>query len=305
MKGILRLSCSGALILSWLHLAAPQLPASGLEIRVVPRSVEPGKALVVWIHSVTPVVDGSLEFLGRTVSLFPLKGSGSAYRYRAFLGVALEDAPGTHPLALRGWTQAKRPLQGMATVHVKPGEYPQEWIQIPEEKRPMLAGPDLREEAVLLQGVLERASPAQGWSGAFLMPVDGRVTSPFGLRRIYNDGVAAWQHKGVDLSGSSGTPVRAPNGAKVVLSKALKVHGNTVVLDHGQGVFSVLNHLQDLLVNEGHRVKKGHLVGHVGSTGMATGPHLHWGLSVGGVRVDPMPWVRTPMDRLIEEEAGS
>jgi murein DD-endopeptidase MepM/ murein hydrolase activator NlpD len=117
--------------------------------------------------------------------------------------------------------------------------------------------------------------------------------------------MATWQHKGVDLSGAPGTPVKAPNGGRVVLSRALKVHGNTVVLDHGQGILSILNHLQDRLLHEGQRVEKGSLVGHVGSTGMVTGPHLHWGLSVAGVRVDPLSWVQLPMDRLGQEETAS
>ncbi|MBP0018697.1 MAG: M23 family metallopeptidase [Cyanobacteria bacterium SBLK] len=133
------------------------------------------------------------------------------------------------------------------------------------------------------------------WNGALLRPTSGRVSTVFGVRRYYN-GVFAenYYHRGVDYAAGTGTPVVAPAAGRIALvgreSQGFRVHGNTVGIDHGQGVLSIMLHLHRIDVREGEMVRAGQRIGTVGSTGSSTGPHLHWGLYVNGVAIDPVPW---------------
>jgi len=138
-------------------------------------------------------------------------------------------------------------------------------------------------------------SPNKLWDGAFLRPSQGWVSSEYGVRRYYN-GVFAqdYYHRGVDYAAPVGAPVIAPATGRVALvgrvSEGFELHGNTIGLDHGQGVESIFIHLNSINVQEGETVQAGQVIGTVGSTGASTGPHLHWGLYVSGVAVDPEPW---------------
>lgn len=138
-------------------------------------------------------------------------------------------------------------------------------------------------------------TPQKFWQGSFVRPNNARVSTGFGIRRYYN-GVFAndYYHKGVDYAGGYGSTVVAPEAGQVKLigreNEGFHVHGNVVGIDHGQGVLSIFMHLQDINVTEGMMVKAGERIGTIGSSGASTGPHLHWGLYVNEVAVDPVPW---------------
>jgi murein DD-endopeptidase MepM/ murein hydrolase activator NlpD len=137
-------------------------------------------------------------------------------------------------------------------------------------------------------------SPRKFWSGAFLRPTSGEVSTTYGVRRYYAGEFAEdYYHRGVDYAADTGTPVVAPAAGRVALigrADRFVVHGNTVGLDHGQGVLSIFLHLSRIDVQEGQFVEAGQVIGRVGNTGASTGPHLHWGLYVNGKAVDPVPW---------------
>jgi len=138
-------------------------------------------------------------------------------------------------------------------------------------------------------------TPQKLWQGAFLRPNDGEVSSVYGVRRYYNGEFAEdYYHRGVDYAGGYGSPVIAPaNGyVRVVgtVAQGFRLHGNTVGLDHGQGVVSIYLHLSKIYVKEGDFVTAGQTIGAVGATGAVTGPHLHWGLYVNGEAIDPVAW---------------
>ena len=107
------------------------------------------------------------------------------------------------------------------------------------------------------------------------------------MRSIFN-GQARNPHNGADFMSPAGTPIQAPNAGRVALARDLYFSGNTIVIDHGLGLFSTLAHLSVLDVREGETVAAGQIVGRVGATGRVTGPHLHWAVRVAGARVDPM-----------------
>ena len=151
-------------------------------------------------------------------------------------------------------------------------------------------------EQKILGRVLQTPLPKQYWRGKFIYPVKNpRIISEFGKkRRYYIGGSYLYQrfHYGIDLYGKKGTEVFAPNSGIVVFTGKRITTGNTIVIDHGLGVFSLFFHLCEIDVKPGDFVSKGCLIGKVGSTGLAESPHLHWGLLVNMVYVNPVQWIR-------------
>mmetsp|Transcript_11902 Transcript_11902/g.32884 ORF Transcript_11902/g.32884 Transcript_11902/m.32884 type:complete len:146 (-) Transcript_11902:496-933(-) len=134
------------------------------------------------------------------------------------------------------------------------------------------------------------------WDGPFIAPSDGVITTQYGQQRYYNGKFAEnYFHKGLDYGADKGAAVSSPAAGRVVLvgkeDRGFKLHGNCIGLDHGQGVASMFMHLDEVRVKVGSRVSKGQTLGTIGDTGIATGPHLHWGLFVHGSCVDPYVWM--------------
>jgi murein DD-endopeptidase MepM/ murein hydrolase activator NlpD len=146
--------------------------------------------------------------------------------------------------------------------------------------------PRILAEAARLRTVLSSATDRTPM-GPLQPPLPTAVNSNFGSRSIFN-GQPRSPHAGVDFSGDVGTPILAPGSAIVALAEDLYFTGRTVILDHGQGLFSILAHLSEIGVAEGARVERGEAVGTLGATGRVTGPHLHWGVRLHGARVDPL-----------------
>lgn len=140
--------------------------------------------------------------------------------------------------------------------------------------------------------VAARAANAQsdGWRQAFVWPAKGRISGVFGSQRIYRGNEPGAYHSGVDVAGGAGAPVTAPADGVVVLAadKPFTLEGNLLIIDHGMGLNSAFLHLSRIDVKEGQRVRKGQLLGAIGATGRATGPHLHWAMKWRSARIDPM-----------------
>lgn len=126
------------------------------------------------------------------------------------------------------------------------------------------------------------------WDGPFIPPVEGRISTEFGEMRYVNDALTSYRHSGTDYAVPKGTPIKAPNRGRVNLSMFLTLTGNTVVIDHGLGLFSVYFHMDSLNVEKDQMVNKGDIIGTVGSTGFSTGPHLHYTTSIGKTNFDTL-----------------
>jgi murein DD-endopeptidase MepM/ murein hydrolase activator NlpD len=127
-------------------------------------------------------------------------------------------------------------------------------------------------------------------SSEFIIPMESKITSDFGKARVYNGSLKSY-HGGVDFRASEGTPLIATNSGKVVLAKDRFYSGGSVVIDHGQGIYSCYFHMSKLDVKEGAIVKKGETIGLSGSSGRVTGPHLHFGIRIASQQVDPLQFI--------------
>jgi murein DD-endopeptidase MepM/ murein hydrolase activator NlpD len=142
-------------------------------------------------------------------------------------------------------------------------------------------------EQKLINAALEHWSDQDNVVVEFHKPVTGPTSSPFGLRRFFNE-QARNPHSGLDIAAAAGTPVQAPAPGTVIETGDFFFNGNTVLIDHGQGLVTMYCHLSAIDVKRGDRLRTGDRIGKVGMTGRVTGPHLHWGVSLNDARVDPL-----------------
>nr|WP_245968565.1 M23 family metallopeptidase [Salinisphaera halophila] len=133
----------------------------------------------------------------------------------------------------------------------------------------------------------ETSDDGIGFTQDFIRPVPGRISGRFGNQRIYN-GTPGSAHSGMDIAAATGTPVKAPAAGRVVFADDLYLTGGTVLIDHGHGIGSNFLHLSKMNVGVGETVEQGEIIGEVGATGRATGPHLHWGMTWYATRIDPL-----------------
>lgn len=141
--------------------------------------------------------------------------------------------------------------------------------------------------------LLKTVSEERYWSEPLMAPTGACIISPFGVQTWYNGKPSGSYHRGIDLFSGAGTPVKATADGVVRIAQMWNMQGGTIGIDHGQGVVSTYLHLSKLIAQEGQVVKRGDVVGLVGSTGFSTGPHLHWGLAVNGEPVNGASWVST------------
>lgn len=145
----------------------------------------------------------------------------------------------------------------------------------------------IRDEAALARRARERRDARTDWTAGFIWPVHGRITGVYGSQRILNDQPRA-PHWGIDIAAPTGTPVRSPAAGLVTLTHPdMYFSGGTIFIDHGHGLVSAFLHLSEILVENGQSVDQGEVIGLVGATGRATGPHLDWRVNLGDTRVDP------------------
>lgn len=145
----------------------------------------------------------------------------------------------------------------------------------------------LRERTDVKNALNKSGTDSQDWKKGFILPLDGRISGYFGNQRIFNN-IPKSPHTGVDIAAPEGTKIKASGDGKVLLAGGNYFYsGNMVIIDHGQGLKTIYAHLSKVLVNEDQNVKKGDVIGLVGATGRATGPHLHWGVTLNDIRFRP------------------
>lgn len=211
-------------------------------------------------------------------------------RWFALLGIPLDTLPGDLEIAVFfGQTVALRQIP----VRIK--NYPEQRLTI-KDKRKVEPSPEdlarIEREKETTEAVKRRFS-APTPDTAFALPAAGPLSSRFGLRRVFN-GQPRNPHAGLDVAAGTGTPVRAPADGVVANTGDYFFNGNTVFVDHGQGLITAYMHLSRIDVRAGQAVKKGESLGAIGATGRATGPHLHWAVILNNTPVDPELFLARP-----------
>lgn len=207
------------------------------------------------------------------------------------LGVDPSTAPGTHTVVVRLRSPEGSEFGGSSRLRVERVAFAVRRIRFSPHQARLLTAANVAAERRRVLAALRTLHPEPLWDGPFLPPVPGRVVSPYGVRSVYQG--RPWGfHAGVDLRAAAGEPVRASAAGIVRLSEELPLSGRAVLVDHGLGVVTSYLHLTSTVVRVGQRVERGERVGLAGSTGLATGPHVHWGVRVHGVAVDPWRWTR-------------
>jgi len=247
----------------------------------------------------TVTVDGAPQFVqgrfrDRLVPFFKTEREGE---FSALVGIDMADSPDQSDLtAEMVYPECRRTK--VFPVVVAPETFREQRMTLPPDQ----VDPDaaslkrITRETEKVKTVLAGFTPERLWSADFLAPVEGPVAGAFGSRRILN-GQPRNQHSGEDIAAPLGTPVKATNEGVVRMVDDHFFSGKGVILDHGLGLFTMYFHLDWTGVKEGTRVKRGDVIGTVGQSGRATGPHLHWGAWLNGARVNPVSLARLSLDR--------
>lgn len=207
-------------------------------------------------------------------------------RWRALLGVDLDQAPGDYDVEI---VDAGGAVVATRRVTIEAGRFSTRTLKVNPDfvNPPKAVIPRIQREAKLMQDAFASPAADRLWDGPLTRPVPHRANSRFGQRSVFN-GEPRNAHTGTDFLSPAGTPIRAPQAGRVAIARDLYFSGGTVVIDHGQGLFSLLAHMSRVDATEGATVAAGDVVGLVGATGRVTGAHLHWAMRLHGARVDPL-----------------
>ena len=231
------------------------------------------------------------KFNGKSFNFFPTESKG---KWIALLGIDAKKAPGEYSLSV--FLSDK--LKTEETITVKKSDFFVTKIVItPELEEKDLTASNISntiatKDGVIIYEVLVKYSPEAYFNQSFVYPLD-EIINVGAFGNIRKDGDITIQHLGVDLDAIEGMPIYAINNGKVALVKELTVYGNTIIIDHGLGIYSLYLHLSEFKISEGEMIEKGQLIGLVGNTGWSLGPHLHLSIKVDGASVDPLKFIET------------
>jgi murein DD-endopeptidase MepM/ murein hydrolase activator NlpD len=229
----------------------------------------------------------TLAFRGDVLEMLP-DGNGGFWRVvGASAGAQMGDFDAIYTL-FDGAGNAITSSRELVTVTFT--EYPVEYITLPPGQLEGITPVDAQTEINIRRETFAIFTPQKLWEGAFILPVAGPITAPYGEARSFNGGPVGNHHSGTDFGGSEGTTIVAAAAGRVAFAGYLATRGNSVIIDHGAGVFTGYHHMSRIDVAQGADIAQGTPVGGIGATGLATGPHLHWELIVAGVNVDPVFW---------------
>jgi murein DD-endopeptidase MepM/ murein hydrolase activator NlpD len=270
--------------------------AQGVELRLSSMEPTQGSLQLVEIRSANQLAQVEGQWDGNEIPFWRSdNGSESDFDvHRALLGIDLEHASGMADFVVSTKAVEGESFACTLSLDVKAGRFATEKLKVaPQFVEPnpeQIARADA--ERKRLREIFATVTPEKLWNGKFRIPIAGATTGGnFGKRRVLN-GQPSSPHSGVDFAAPAGTPVHAAQSGRVVLAEPLYFSGNTVIVDHGLGVYTFYGHLRSFDVKAGDAISVGGLLGKVGATGRATGPHLHWGLTVNRARVNSLDIVK-------------
>ncbi len=281
-------------------VAATLIPAGGAVAQIVKKCQEgislklnsafttQGSLLLVEVAGATDLRQLKSEWNGQELQLWSEKKTSKLLH--GLIGVDLEKPPGKYEWTVSWKSEDGNTLTCGESISVRAGKFPIEKLNV--EKQFVEPDPEQQKRAEQdskkMKAIYDTVTPERIWDGAFQLPLKDVTTGGnFGRRRVLN-GQARSPHAGVDFPAMKGTPVFASQRGRVVLAEELYYSGNTIVIDHGYGIYTLYAHLSEIDVKPGDSVATSAEIGKVGATGRVTGPHLHWGLTVQHARVNAM-----------------
>jgi murein DD-endopeptidase MepM/ murein hydrolase activator NlpD len=270
--------------------AASQVPSTQaardapLTLTATARALQPGELVVLTISTTATEENVHVRAFGHDVRPYRI----DPHEWQALIGIDLDVAPGRYAVTADAGPVSRKAHATYELV-VRARKFPTRNLTVNEAfvNPPASVTDRIASEAKELKQIWNSATAERLWTEPFVRPVPESANSAFGSRSVFN-GQPRSPHGGADFLSPAGTPVKAPNAGRILIARDLYFTGNTVVIDHGLGLFSMLAHLSAIDVQQGDLVKAGAIVGRVGATGRVTGPHLHWAVRVTGARVDPL-----------------
>lgn len=203
--------------------------------------------------------------------------------YRGFVGIHRLSEAG--PINVKIVTDNNDDYE----INVLNRQYPTESFYLEPSKNELFASDKIDNTWDLINGAKSNTNPEQLWEGDFIKPTEGIITLGFG-DTLYINGAFSGSHFGLDYANKVGTEIIASNNGIITLAEETMSYGNTVIIDHGQNIFTMYLHCNELKVQKGDKVNKGDLIATMGSTGIATGSHLHFTVFIGDIIVDNYEW---------------
>jgi murein DD-endopeptidase MepM/ murein hydrolase activator NlpD len=255
----------------------------------VPDSVSLGEVFLGRVSCAEPVKSLSIEWLNKTLPLPVAEGNGDTVAEFLLGTDVLRAKAGKQPLHVR-CRFSKKIVNLTREIAVLSKDYPVQRLTLPKKmvSPPKETWERIKRERAAVGKALRTVTGQKSWTLPFLRPTGGSVSSVYGLRRVLNNEPRS-PHRGVDFRAPMGTPIKATNSGRVILVGDHYYAGKSVYIDHGLGVISLYFHLSKIKVLSGQEVKKGDVIGLSGKSGRATGPHLHFSLSLMAQLADPMP----------------
>jgi hypothetical protein len=260
----------------------------GISLKLSAASVVQGAVLQAEVAAAKALPQATAEWDGKPSLLWTEEGTAKSLH--GLIGIDLETVPGRYEWKV-SWSDAvgKSHACGML-VTVRSGKFLTEHLKVENQFVEPDPAQEKRAEAdrEKLRAIYDAVTPQVLWKGKFRLPLAGvKSGGNFGRRRVLN-GQTRSPHAGVDFPSPVGTPVFASQSGKVAVAEELYYSGNTIVIDHGFGIYTMYAHLSQMDVKPGQSVDRESQIGRVGATGRVTGPHLHWGLTVQHARVNAM-----------------
>jgi murein DD-endopeptidase MepM/ murein hydrolase activator NlpD len=269
--------------ISILLILLTDLYAESLKAQIYPKTISPGDAFLVKITDVECSSSPSASLDGKEFFF-----SGCGENCSVAIGATdLETKPGGYTVKVKDGGK-QRDLK----LTVRKTKFKKLKMTLPADK--VFLSPDdldlVKNENKRLDVLFQKVSEKQ-WDGSFIFPLKNDLSTSFGTKRIMNK---KWVsiHKGLDIKGRTGEEVKAANRGRVVLAEELFYGGKTVILDHGQGIYTVYMHLAEYKIKPDDIISKSDVIGLVGSSGRSSGPHLHFGVKVMNINVNPVSLIK-------------
>ncbi|WP_297432061.1 M23 family metallopeptidase [Sulfurimonas sp.] len=272
---------------------------SAFSVRVINDEVARGSTAFVELHATSHIKYLDIIFDKKKFPIFkhPMK---KGY-YFALVPISYYMRVGSKKMEIE-YLNAGEKREHALRLDVLVGEYKKEQIKVSSKKvNPKAASVKKRiakeyKEAMQIYNTVDKKSYI---SKKFILPLESNITSPFGTARVYNNSLKGY-HSGTDFHAKMGTPIKAANDGRVVLARKRFYSGGTVIIDHGEGIYTCYFHLSSFKVKKGAFVKRSEIIALSGKSGRVTGPHLHFSARVDGVQVDPLQLITLLNNNLLK-----